>query len=96
MTTRVSRYLYPKITYWNYNKDKIAYATIPANTGQKVRQLLEFVDSSSEFSTQFSEVNLVDNIFPSDHIIFFDKHNKATLILPILELEDIYERRHSD
>lgn len=94
--TRVSRYLYPKITYWNYNKDRIAYATIPANTGEKVRQLLEFVDSSSGFSTQFSKVDLVDNIFPSDHIMFFDKHNKVVVIFPILELEDIYERRDSE
>lgn len=89
--TIISKMIYPKLIAWNYKPEKLCYATIPANCKQEISMLLAFVDQNNEFSTNFSKVDLVDNIFPCDEVVFFDNMAQVMLILNIEELRQAYK-----
>lgn len=89
--TIIDKILYPKIVAWNYAPEKLLFATIPANTREKVAKLLEFCDKNSNLPVSFSNVELVDSIFPCDEITFFDKNLQVMLILNVTELEEAFK-----
>lgn len=89
--TTIDKILYPKIVSWNYAPEKLLFATIPANTKEKVAKLLEFCEKNSNLPVNFSNVELVDSIFPCDEITFFDKNLQVMLILNINELEEAFK-----
>lgn len=87
--SKLDSYIYPKLTEWRFRPEKLCYATVPAHTKKIAANLLQFLDDNNEFSTNFSSVELVESIFPSDCIVFFDKNNQVVLLLNILELEQL-------